>query len=65
MAYYSQTLDQMRRMSRLGLANPPASAKVVLPGCADARRGSACPWPDFAARVKKTLDPDCIAAKAQ
>jgi 4-phytase/acid phosphatase len=64
MAYYSQTLDQMRRMTPLSLANPPARATVAFPGCADARRGNACPWPDFDARVKKALDQDCVVTKS-
>jgi 4-phytase/acid phosphatase len=63
MAYYSQTLRQMRRMTRLSLANPPARANVVLPGCARASNDGACPWGDFEARVKKALDPDCVVTR--
>jgi len=63
MAYYSQTLEQMRRMARLDLANPPDRALVVLPGCADARRGNACAWPDFAARAKAAVMPACVASR--
>ena len=65
LAYYAQTLDQMRRATRLGLGNPPDRAAIAFPRCADARQGNACPWPEFAARMKKALDQDCIAAKPQ
>jgi 4-phytase/acid phosphatase len=64
MSYFAQTLDQMRRMARLSLANPPAQAKVVLPGCSDGPQG-ACPWQEFDARVQKALDRDCVVTKAQ
>lgn len=60
--YFSQTLDQMRRLTRLSLRNPPEQARVALPGCSAAGHGDACPWPDFDARVKKALDPECVAA---
>ena len=60
LAYYAQTLDQMRRATRLGLANPPDRAAIAFPGCADARQGNACAWADFDARVKKAIDRDCI-----
>jgi 4-phytase/acid phosphatase len=65
MAYYSQTLYQMRRVTRLSLANPPVRARIVVPGCVDLRHGNACPWPDFDARVKQALDPDCVVTKSR
>jgi 4-phytase/acid phosphatase len=62
MTYFSQTLDQMRRMTRLAPARPPARAAVALPGCADPKHGGACPWSEFAAAVKRAVDPACLAA---
>jgi 4-phytase/acid phosphatase len=63
MAYFSQTLEQMRRMTRLDLAHPPARAGVSLAACSRVEYGGACPWPDFVAAVKKALDPACVSAK--
>jgi 4-phytase/acid phosphatase len=58
--YYSQTLDQMRRMSVLDLANPPAATAVAIPGCADPEQSGACAWSDFNARVTRAVDRDCV-----
>ncbi len=58
--YYSQTLEQMRRMSALDVDSPPATAPVAIPGCSDPEHGGACPWNDFDARVTTALDRDCI-----
>jgi 4-phytase / acid phosphatase len=63
--YYSQTLDQMRRMTPLDVDNPPATAAVAIPGCSDAEQGGACPWSDFDARVTRALDQDCVGATSQ
>ncbi len=60
--YYSQTLDQMRRMTVLDLMNPPAETEIAMPGCAETEHGKACAWSDFEAQVDKVLDRDCIGA---
>jgi 4-phytase/acid phosphatase len=59
--YYSQTLDQMRRMAVVDLANPPVTAAVAIPGCAGTEHGGACAWSDFETRVTQLLDRDCVS----
>jgi len=58
MAYYSQTLDQMRNATLLSPKQPPDRALIVLPCAAGKAPDGACPWPEFYAQVKPTLDPD-------
>src|SRR5262249_6830697 len=65
LVYVSQTLRQMRRMTRLSATNPPARSEVALPGCNDKSDGGACAWADFEARVKEALDLDCAETESR
>jgi 4-phytase/acid phosphatase len=64
MAYYTQTLDQMRDATPLRPSDPtgkttPDVARIV-PGCASGGDGT-CSWKDFHTWAKGALDPDCVA----
>jgi 4-phytase/acid phosphatase len=70
MAYYSQSLDQMRKGTRLRTSGPggiatPYAAEIKIPSrfCAQPQDG-ACPWPEFYRQVTDTaLINACIPAK--
>ncbi len=65
MAYYSQTLDQMRNATRLSPASPPDRAGIAIHHlCGTARNDDGvCPWGDFDTNVGNLLDNECLAAK--
>jgi 4-phytase / acid phosphatase len=55
--YIAQTLEQMRNVTALTLANPPARANVFVPGCSNGKEGFPCDWKAFEQVVNKTIDP--------
>lgn len=60
LAYYAQTLEQLRQATRLDLAHPPGMTAVRLPGCSDPAQGGACTLQDFAALVSTKIEPGCV-----
>ena len=64
LAYYAQTLDQLRQAARLDLARPPGMVAVSLPGCSDPAQGGACTLQRFMALVSSKLEPGCVTVKS-
>ncbi len=55
--YVAQTLDQMRNLVPLSIANPPASQDVSIPGCEAAEPGNGCPWETARSIMQKAIAP--------
>jgi hypothetical protein len=55
--YTAQTLEQMRNAAPLTLEEPPAVARVFIPGCSKATSGFPCDWKDFARTLRSAIDP--------
>ncbi len=56
--FLAQTLEQMRRGSRLSAAAPPAKEDVALPGCAATRRDQGCAWETARVAMQRAIDPE-------
>ena len=69
MAYYSQSLDQMRKGTRLRTSDPggiatPYVARIEISRLCARPQDGACPWPEFYRQVTDTALIDaCIPAK--
>ncbi|MBL6652186.1 MAG: histidine-type phosphatase [Reyranella sp.] len=63
LAYYAQTLDQMRRQTVLDFENPPGLVAVDLPACARDSVDRACPLERFIAIANEAIDPACVTVK--
>jgi 4-phytase/acid phosphatase len=59
--YTAQTLEQMRQTRPLTLANPPADAPIFIPACSGA--DLSCNWEDFAAAMRKAIDPAYVVSQ--
>jgi 4-phytase/acid phosphatase len=57
LSYISQTLDQLRNLTRLTLAEPPAIAPVFIPGCSTSNATFDCPLAGFVAMGQQVIDP--------
>jgi 4-phytase/acid phosphatase len=55
--YTAQSLDQMRNVTALTLANPPAKANVFIPGCSTGGDGFPCDWKTFEQTLTRAIDP--------
>jgi 4-phytase/acid phosphatase len=53
----SQTLDQMRHLTPLGLETPPTRAPIFIPGCSTAGEGWPCDWEKFQRVAGSAFDP--------
>jgi 4-phytase/acid phosphatase len=62
-AYYAQTLDQMRRSQVLDFEHPPGMVAVDLPACASDAHEKACPLERFVAIANEAIDPGCVTIK--
>ena len=51
--YLAQSLDQIRNLTPLTLAEPPESETVLVPGCA----ADGCAWETFSRLVAQAIDP--------
>jgi 4-phytase/acid phosphatase len=51
--YVAQSLEQMRDVTPLSLADPPESQEVLLPGCPTAD----CPWETARELMRRAIDP--------
>lgn len=56
-SYVSASLDQMRSLASLDVANPPERASIFVPNCSGSGPGFDAPLPAFAERVKRAIDP--------
>ena len=61
-AYYAQTLDEMRRRAPLTYRDPPGMVQVALPACSADLVNNACPLETFLKIVKAAVDPGCVTA---
>ncbi len=62
-AYYAQTLEQMRKSSVLDFERPPGMVAVELPACAGDLVEKACPLERFVAIANEAIDPGCVTIK--
>ncbi|MFI5001234.1 MAG: histidine-type phosphatase [Reyranellales bacterium] len=60
LAYYAQTLDQMRQVTKLDLDHPAGVSKIDLPACGREARGRACPLERFVEIARAAIDPGCL-----
>lgn len=58
--YITQTLDQLRNVTPLSLASPPAIAPVFIPGCSVRNATFDCPLAGFAHLVDHAVDPRSV-----
>jgi 4-phytase/acid phosphatase len=56
-SYKAQTLDQLRNLTALTLAAPPASAPVFIPGCSTRNATFDCSLEDFVMVSRHAIDP--------
>jgi 4-phytase/acid phosphatase len=63
LAYYAQTLEQMRRTAVLDFAHPPGMVAIDLPACAGDAYDKACPIERFVAIANEALDAACVTVK--
>ena len=61
-AYYAQTLDEMRRRAPLNYRDPPGMVQVALPACSADLVNNACPLDTFIKIVKAAVAPGCVTA---
>ena len=55
-SYVGQTLDQLRNLTPLTLAAPPARAPVFIPGCSESNATFDCPLHKFQALAEQVID---------
>ena len=63
LAYYAQTLQQMRQAATLSLNDPPGMQAVDLPGCAAWAYQRSCPLAKFVEIARAAIDPGCVTIK--
>lgn len=63
LAYYAQTLEQMRRSSMLDFERPPGMVAVDLPACTGDLHEKACPLERFVAIANEAIEPGCVTIK--
>lgn len=63
LAYYAQTLEQMRRKTTLDFETPPGMVAIDLPACARDAVDKACPLERFVAIANEAIDPACMTIK--
>ena len=56
-SYVAQTLDQLRNLTPLTLAAPPAIAPVFIPGCSIGNATFDCPLSKFVGIANQSIDP--------
>ena len=56
-SYIGQTLDQLRNLTPLTLAAPPASAPLFIPGCSQRNATFDCRLTDFVRISNQVIDP--------
>jgi 4-phytase/acid phosphatase len=63
LAYYAQTLEQLRQATVLNLAQPPGMTEVEVPACAPYAYMKSCPLERFVEIAKAAIDPGCVTIK--
>jgi 4-phytase/acid phosphatase len=63
LAYYVQTIEQMRQATKLDYAHPPGMVAVDLPDCDRYAVDKACPLERFAEIATKAIEPGCVTIK--
>jgi 4-phytase / acid phosphatase len=63
LAFYAQTMEQMRRAAPLDLREPPGMVAVDLPDCASSLFEKACPLERFVEIANKAIEPGCVTIK--
>jgi 4-phytase/acid phosphatase len=53
-------MDQMRNLTALTLATPPASAAVFIPGCSVSNATFDCPLATFVKVTNHAIDPQSV-----
>lgn len=61
-AYYAQTLDELRNRTRLTYRDPAGMMQVALPACSGELVNNACPLETFLKIAKAAVDPGCVTA---
>ncbi len=64
LAYYAQTLEEMRELKRLDYRDPPGMQTVAIPACSAEAVNGACPLETFARIVTSAIDGDCVTVGA-
>jgi 4-phytase/acid phosphatase len=59
-AYYAQTLDQMRAQTQFSFADLAARAEINVPGCTGDGPANLCPLPRFLEIASATIDRACV-----
>jgi 4-phytase/acid phosphatase len=59
-SYVAQTLEQLRNLTPLTLAAPPASAPLFIPGCSVHNATFDCPLADFVKVTRHAIDPMAV-----
>jgi 4-phytase/acid phosphatase len=54
--YIAPSLDQVRNLVPLKIAEPPSRQTVVVPGCAGPGAEKACPWQTFKSVLERAID---------
>lgn len=62
-AYYAQTLEQLRQTTVLNLAQRPGMTPVDLPACSPYQRERACPFERFIEIANAAIEPGCVTIK--
>jgi 4-phytase/acid phosphatase len=60
LAYYAQTLDEMRGRAQLTYRDPPGMVQVALPACSANLVNNSCPLESFLGIVKAAIEPACV-----
>lgn len=63
LAYFAQTIEQMRQMTILDLAHPPGMVSVDLPACDAYLVERSCPLDRFVEITNKAIEPGCVTIK--
>ena len=63
LAYYAQTMAQMRGRTVLEATDPPGMVSVALPACAPYEREGSCPVERFVEIARQAIDPACVTVK--
>ncbi len=62
-AFFAQTMEQMRQATTLDLTRPPGMVAVALPDCAGDLYEKACPLERFVQIANKAIEPACVTIK--
>lgn len=61
--YVGESLDQMRDLRPVTLAEPPPIAPIFIPSVSAATPGYDAPFPKFAALLRRVIDPEFVTAE--